>query len=217
MLALDGFMEKGEGMGYRLTASAIICFLAILLLGADGSLATEASDGSSHNWAISFAVGGDFTLDPLEGSGVSISRRLTDRYSLRLSEGLHVSRLEYTNASASNALHFTDQLSLVCLGYINPSNRARFYWGAGPLLYYDFHREDAADERKGSKSAKSWSVGLIALLGIEVFATDYLSFQGEYRSSGGYARTIYSTTGLVTESYYADIGEEVTLGMSVHF
>jgi hypothetical protein len=199
-------------MSYRLGASAIICFVAILLLGADVSLASEASNKQTHNWAISFAIGGDFTLAPHEGSGVSIVRRLSERYCLRLSEGMNFQHLKVTGKAVGKTLDFENAVSLVCLGYINQYNRARFYWGAGPQLYYNYSK-DESDLR--TRATKSWGVGLIGLLGIEVFATDYLSLHAEYRSVAGYMRR--SSPFDVAEWYNADIGDDVILGVSLHF
>jgi hypothetical protein len=123
--------------------------------------------------------------------------------------------LDFYESSNIESYEINSRTTIVYLRYLGSSHRARFYWGCGPKIYYEY------DEHKykfsGYKnSRKYWLAGIIGILGVEVTATDYLRFHAEYRGSFYYRRSYYSNRAM-EERFSFNIGEGVRFGLSIYF
>jgi hypothetical protein len=192
-----------------------------ILLHLLGILATTSSfvgatdfGNHGHKWAISFAIEDNLRLEPYDGYGISATRIFSDEYSIRLNQSLSVIDNETVER---NRYQVSETTSLVFLGRFNPNNRAQCYWGAGLNGRYEYSEDKINTGTEVlSRTTKGWTIGVLGIIGVEVFATDYIGFHAEYRSQFSYSKT-YRTGYPDYDNLILHIGSVFEFGMSVYF
>ncbi|HMA76634.1 MAG TPA: hypothetical protein VKO43_04970 [Candidatus Krumholzibacteriaceae bacterium] len=192
----------------------VLLILISILVTASTLVLGDGFENRNHKWAISFSIERNLMLGPYDGYGISVSRILSDKYSLRLSQGLE---LQDRDSDPSEYYEFRETTSLIFLGRINPENRAQCYWGVGPTgryLYSEYTESRGTEEY--TRSSKEWSVGALGILGVEVFANDYIGFHGEYRSLFLIGKR-YDSQREDLRTIDFNIGSMFEFGMSIYF
>ena len=169
---------------------------------------------AKYNWAMSFMIEEYFTLGPHEGYGLSLSRKITNTGWIRMSESFSIDNYDQSH---SDVFKFMDRTSIVYLHYVGVERRARFYWGTGPEFHYIYDKRTYyGTDYEITDKHKTWSIGIIGIIGMQVSATDYLCFHAEYRSSFSYSRNYFSGR-LMLEKYQLNIGDGVRFGLDLYF
>jgi hypothetical protein len=151
-------------------------------------------------WAVQFQVENDFTLEPFNGTMISLKRQFTSHSALRLGVGLDLSATdedEYVATSIDDTLAASRsldddvenqvfRLDLLYVRYPDPAAAVNWYWGAGPSMRYQ-HNESTSnglyDDSRAityHSQSESWSLGALGCLGAEWFAGKNVSLHAEY-------------------------------------
>jgi hypothetical protein len=160
-------------------------------------------------WAIQFRVTSNFTLSHFNGANFAAKYHFSERSALRLVLTIDAQDrtsddrpISYYNISSYSKEDYANNdfgmvLEPQFLYYITYERNPAVYVGGGPSFAFgnskhvssiSRYRENeiyslATRERKSS----SYSLGIIALAGVEIFVNDYLSFHAEYASSFTYS------------------------------
>ena len=192
----------------------VLLILISILVTASTLVLGDGFGNRNHKWAISFSIERDLMLGPYDGYGISVSRIFSDKYSLRLNQSLNISDREW---DANESYQFREISSLVILRRINPEDKAQCYLGLGPTGRYTYHeRTRLRGAEKVTMTEKEWSVGVLGILGVEVFANDYIGFHGEYRSQFSIGKN-YATGREDLRTIDFNIGSMFEFGMSIYF
>jgi len=173
----------------------------------DSSSTSPLSDGS---WAIQFKITENLTLSSFNGVNISLKRHFSANSAVRLSVTLYgnsdksedelndsVEQYPDTDTFANGeGKNFYLNVNPQYLFYLHPQNNPSIYFGLGPFFDYryidknDTRLQYSADTLYSTETyttdLKEYSIGITAIVGIEIFINDYLSFHSEYSSSGYY-------------------------------
>lgn len=168
-------------------------------------------------YSFIFQIDEQFALRPFNGMGVSLKRHGTRGSAFRLGFGLDVNRdedegrnwTEEEDTLLSESIGtrtynaYNVRLELLYVMYPWPDSYVNFYWGAGPLVYFNWNdRENKSTQidsdsnvhTSWSKSSgRSWSAGAKGVVGVEWFANRRISFQMEYQAELYYRSTRYES------------------------
>jgi hypothetical protein len=165
-----------------------------------GTSATNRShslfDGSR---ALQFRITNDFVLYDFQGAALSAKKHFSGNSAIRLGADLFFDfSTEDVDSRifSSDTINYTSDaeirvqrvmLELQYIHYVSAERKMKFFWGTGPTMlfnreitdtdYYD-SRFDISHELKNED--KSWGLGGSGILGVEWFATSYISFHTEY-------------------------------------
>ena len=161
----------------RAKKSALILMIVLLATTLPSLAKCEETESTEpHDWALQFSIQENLTLGAFYYGGISFKDIRSEYSALRYGVSLHYS---YNSAPSHR---FSTEFTIVYQRYINPSSRAKFYWGVGPTisLYYRYvYREE--EGLYAASTDKSVRGGIVGLGGIEWFATSSISFHAEYQ------------------------------------
>jgi outer membrane protein W len=172
--------RNGEALRNGMKYMSVLLLLSVILGTISKTVGGTDFGNHGHKWAISFAIEDNLRLEPYNGYGISATRIFSDKYSIRLSQSLSINDRDQGNR---NSFEIRETTSLVFLGRFNPNKRAQCYWGAGFNGRYEYSEDKVnVGTEVYSHTRKEWTVGVLGIIGVEVFATDYIGFHAEYRS-----------------------------------
>jgi hypothetical protein len=228
----------------RFLPVAAACFALILPLvvkaaPADSSSTAPHRPNSLHKGASALQLLLDGSLD---SGGVALKHMIRDNQAVRFGMMFDINTLEGdssedTSATAINGGHSdrrrtSTDISAIIQRYANPLAEAQFFYGFGPFLglsHESVTRSSSFGADESSESTyTSYSVGVLALIGAEWFASRALSLDVEYEISAGYhSSTSESTSTAVgyptlhnkddSSGYFFDAGHAVRFGLGIYF
>ncbi len=193
----------------------IICSLALAFFTISAAAQTKpdaaparANSLVSGAWAVQFQVENDFTLEPFNGTMISLKRHLTSRSALRVGVGLDLSATdesEYVSNSMADTLvtsrasdgdveNQAVRLDLLYVRYPNPEATVNWYWGAGPTMRYQHNEGEGTSPNSDGRTwtshseSESWGLGVLGCVGAEWFAGRSVSLHAEYFVTLQYTR-----------------------------
>lgn len=213
----------------RVTVRLAALILVTLAMSAGAASIIHAEDDANpldkNNWALQFGILSDLRLGAFESGDISFKQRLSPRSALRYGISIYY----YYSGTNYERHDYWNDISVIYQRYVNPDATAKFYWGVGPYLHfeYEYHlysREDRYNENIG----EGWGVGLNGIGGVEWFVTDVISLHAEYRINAIYEWDGYrnerkepdsevrvATSELESFRFYNSRG--VLFGLSVYF
>lgn len=232
-----------------------VWLIGCLSLCAGGVLRADETDGSPvrnslkpGSWSLQFGITDEWDLESFEGAAISCKRHYSNKSAVRISLGTSASsrdgdselldrQRDGESFSESDASSLAFDLTVLYLYYPSPDKRVNFFVGVGPDIGYSWsERNDGAqscqeqicvDTRRTSTS-NSVSLDARAVLGIEWFATENISFLAEYSTHAGYRHATgesetrqrepeRSTRSESNEDTFRFGSYDVRVGLSVYF
>jgi hypothetical protein len=187
----------------------VLLMLASLIVLLTSQAQNQSSDSTSLRegvWALQFGISGNFTLTSFQGSTLAAKYQLSERNAIRGGVTITGSMIDgngsYTGTVADtgigNAPGNTSTRSanvsfvLQYLWYVNPNGPVHLFAGLGPSLSYSYSNSSSEYSylytgapahwvtNKGASSSILWAPGLSGVVGIEWFASRWLSLHAEY-------------------------------------
>ena len=194
--------------------STFSSLVVAIIIGTCNMTIGSTLDDKEYNWAISAAIEENLRLESYDGYGLSVTKLLSKRYSIRLSQSININQRDTGN---HESFYFRERTTIVLLGRINPESKIQCYWGLGPTgkfrYYKDKYRSYLGEE---TRSKKDWSIGLLGTLGVELFAKEYLGIHIEYRSTLSYGRG-YENGRYTEQTFNYYLGTVFEFGVSLYF
>lgn len=160
---------------------SIVIFCTVFLFSSSLNGEENESSLEKYKWALQFGIFGDLTLGSFEAGDISFKRQLSPKSALRFGISIGYS---YSSRNSTNwkQHEYWNDISIMYQRYINPSSRAKFYWGIGPYLHYKYIYNKRSEGDEYIKYWNNiWGLGVLGMGGIEWFATSVISFHAEYR------------------------------------
>jgi len=222
----------------------LVCLSMLLLAGSAwaGTGGKRSAESLKKNWAMQFEVNQDFDLSSFEGGTLSIMKKTSPGKSWRLgidldastnnTDNLSIYNNTSTNTSESNNDRYSFAVSIHRVFDTDPSARLKLFYGFGPFGGYSYSKStnrstSGSNWTVGFNKAKTWSVGVGGIMGVEWFFSENMSLLAEYGSSLGYRwNKSTRTTNYSTGTNRADEGtsktwdfdaEAVKFGLSAYF
>lgn len=153
-------------------------------------------DGSK---ALQFRITDNFVLNSFQGAAISGKKHISANSAFRLGADLF---FNFSTADSKNSIfsgdttvftHNSDTniqriiLDLQYIRYVSTERKIKFFWGTGPTMRFyrgiietDYNDSQIDTSFVLKNEDKSWGLGGSGLLGVEWFATSYISFHTEY-------------------------------------
>jgi hypothetical protein len=158
---------------------AVFC----LAFAGKGAAADNGPPAEGKNWAIEFRIMENFQLASFESNEVSLKQRLTAASALRYALGFDY---EWNN-EGQKLDDISTHGSVLYQRYLNPENRARFYWGVGPGFAVAYsYRLNSTSTSFLERTLHDYRVGVLAMTGAECFVWKTISLHAEYREEAVY-------------------------------
>ena len=177
-------------------------------------------------YALQFQIDQNFSISSFQGGIISVKKHLADNAAVRIGVSLTASSAQsdesvknspadtIRGSTSSNPRGFSVGVTAQYVYYADTPAPINLYFGGGPLLNYSrFARNDEQNDFSGSNfnrrkygsEENRWSLGAGGQLGVEWFATEYISLLGEYGIS-----LTYSWSKYVNSTTYSNNGGEYT-------
>jgi hypothetical protein len=168
-----------RGERWVCVAAAVIC----LGFAGQSTAADQNQPAGGKNWAIEFRILENLQLGPFESNEVSLKQRLSDASALRYALGLDY---EWNNEGQKSD-DISTHGSVLYQRYLNPENRARFYWGVGPgfAIAYSY-RLDSGSISYIERNFHDYRAAILGMTGVECFVWKAVSIGAEYRDEAVY-------------------------------
>jgi len=175
------------------SAVALLCFC--LPVSADGGGTEKVNSLEPGSWSLQFRITENFQLSSFQGATLSAKRHLSAGRAIRFGISLNGSVTDKEQTvidQAADSTFFdlqTDEnqqyirFDAQYLFYPSPEKKLGMFFGAGPL--FEFSRNEVSSSDQWAVN-KIWSLGVSAVLGVEWFATERISFLSEYSSRVSY-------------------------------
>ena len=161
-----------------------------------------------EKWALLFQVTDNFSLRSFNGSLVSGDYHFLENTFLRVGVGINGS-LSNAESNVSSTSYGEDNQENKNKGfgvtiisqyfyYWKKGEKVKLFYGAGPFVGISFSTEktirkrfngSSYDEGESKRSSTNLSFGVSGAIGVEWFASNDISFLGQYESSLGYSWT----------------------------
>jgi len=204
-------------------------FVSVVFIFTINSFSQSSKDSSQVNsliggrWAIQFELGSFINPNFFESVMFSLKPQLSRYLALRF--GVSYDFRTNEGDEESNGISFPDEsrenyasVKANLQYYINPKDNIVFYIGLGPMYRYTDYKSQNVDVNSDSQgntysfeyyfSSKSWSAGVVGLLGVEWFLHHRISFLGEYNITAMFGKYQYTSTRKSSSSFF---GDEVTV------
>jgi len=204
---------------------------------ADSSSTAPHRPDSLHKGAFALQLLLDGGLD---SGGIALKHMIRDRQALRFGLIFNVNTLEGDASEDTSATAITDQhsdrthtsveTSVIIQRYANSFAEARFFYGFGPFvgLTHDSATLSSTFGSDETRENTSYSVGVLAVIGAEWFASRAISLDLEYDVSAGYRSLTSETTSTAVgnptlhnkndaSGYFFDAGDAVRFGLGIYF
>lgn len=196
-------------------------------------------------WAIQFQIQENFKLSSLDGTTISLKRKLADNTAIRIGVDLNsqinneeTSHNSQTNSPLEKTFEEDDinlglGLSVIYQFQNDVINDFSFFYGLGPtvsLHYYNSKithpKSSYSTENQNKNTINQYGLGLVGCLGVEWFVKENLSIIGEYKSFATYNifnQKISSTDSQITietetkKNNFTFGSGSVRLGVSFYF
>ncbi len=177
--------------------------------------APSKPDTSFPSWAVVADVGPDFSIHAFQEAGLAAQYNFSRSLAIRveLSGRYEVSRPDGDGGIDPNDLAAGYYLlAAQFLAYTRPTDRRAIFYGAGPIIGYDW---------KGGKGI----AGVESVVGAELFANDWLSFHAEYGIAVTYRWYVQEEPIFISQRIYSESSKHVwtvstgatRLGASIYF
>jgi hypothetical protein len=196
MANVDTKHKKEDYMKLR---GLFFLILTPMLLFAQAPMKEEIPLSKSSR-ALQFQVGGLFTLSPFQGAAISYKYHIQQYSALRFGLSISVNGINSDGTSTSSSADTVREnsennddhtnidvsLNLHKLWYIEPASTVLFFYGAGPMLGFNYYNQTRNELiwnsalKTTSENRYSWSMGLTGFAGVEWFASKTISFHAEY-------------------------------------
>ncbi len=180
-------------MGLRKVPLFLVLLLAALAASnlplAPTSCAETEYDNilATKNWALQFAITQDFTLSNFDGYMIAAKKQTSANRAWRF--GAEVTgelgkdqRPEGvpTSTGGWRVTQFGIDLNLIRLTYPSSTSRAKFYYGFGPSMSFDYGQWKARTDPYAYIRETETGIGVMGLAGVEFFVTHSISLSAEY-------------------------------------
>jgi opacity protein-like surface antigen len=217
--------------------AAALC-VAVTTPAFAGDRPNSLRDGA---WAVQFGIGDNFRLTNFQGSSFAIKRHVAERNAVRViaDVGFGTSNTDSDEASGTSRREVDNDfasgdLNVLFQRYINPDDDVAIYWGAGPIVGFEWSDDVirnvqilSGEAATSEREDRDFSIGLAGVLGAEFFVIERISLHAEYTVSSRYidSRTTRTTTDqdgqkreetLDGSSWRGDNGN-VRFGLSAYF
>lgn len=201
-------------------------FRALLALGLSTTLLRGQTDSVEldHSivkgaWALQFSISSNFTLNSFKGAMLSAKYHLSATEAIRFGVtgdlSFYSTGGSYSSSETRNGQSF--ELVSEYLFYSRPRKEIFLFWGVGPIVQFArSHSERLYSSSSTTQVNQSWALGPSAVLGVEWFATKWLSLHAEYGLSALYIRSKTSSEYRFSNNQPVQSSYEIMKRWSLH-
>jgi opacity protein-like surface antigen len=195
---------------------SLLLLISILIFVNNSLIYSQSDQDSTKNslkkgsWSLQFQISQNFTLRNFQGSNLSAKKHLSSKSAIRFGIGLSGTmtdrekdlKRDDTNYLSDETIEDkSTQISLnsYYIYYPHPGKKINLYYGGGPVIAYsklksefdskEIFQDTLSRDIHDENDRKSWSIGILALIGVEWFLNQQISIHAEYGSSLSYIRT----------------------------
>ncbi|MDE3056645.1 MAG: hypothetical protein KGJ59_01630 [Bacteroidota bacterium] len=197
----------------KLNLKIFSSLLTLALLYTSSQVFGQSLDSTAlreGSWALQFGIASNFTFTTFQGSSFAAKYQLSEKNAIRGGIMFYGNTNDGTNslsgtaadtgagtASTSNS-YGTANVAVVVqyLWYLNPSGPVHFYCGLGPAIAYNYYNNTTDNAYLYSTNSRSywervkyvsktiqWGGGAAGIVGVEWFASHWLSLHAMYNET----------------------------------